>query len=443
MDDLKTLQEKRALIAASEDLSAAERSAVLKRIDTRIAELQEERPKAAPQKAKSKPANFPLKPQKAKSKAAKAPTKARGKEVQNMGASTKIIRRYLAMTKKQQPRQRLLNLYTDIKKALLSGTIKQNDPYAKVIMDIQKILVEALNDDFATYLLQMPQGEAMVLADAAKSERELASTVYLRQYLGLVRRPNEARAQKLKERIRLALDKGVIGSTDPNYANIQRALKNLEKRRFELSQSEIAGLQGLAGTEAEEEEANSTGLKAETTAADIQNWNIEGMGFTGHWLELMGDPAKPFQAIVYGRPKGGKTYFNLLLANYLQSNFGRVLYISSEEYGTATLALKLKQLQIHPEITFRGDLPPNVEQYDFVFMDSANRLKIDVEAWETLKKQYPKVSFITVLQATKEGSFRGSQEWTHNCDVIVEVVSGVATAHGRYGQGQMNIFEHV
>ena len=443
MDDLKTLQEKRALVAASEDLSEAERSAVLKRIDARIAELQEERPKATPTKAKSKPTKAPTK---AKTPVrAKTPAKAKGKEVQNMGASTKIIRRYLSMTKAQQPRQKLLNLYTDIKKALLTGAIKQSDPYAKVIMDIQKILVEALNNDFSTYELQMPQGEAMVLADAAKSERELASTVYLRQYLGLVRRPNEARAQKLKERIRLALNKGVIGSADPNYANIQRALKNLEKKRFELSEREIAGLQGLAGIEAEEaaEEANSTGLKEQSTAADIQNWNIEGMGFKGHWLELMGDPAKPFQAIVYGRPKGGKTYFNLLLANYLQGNFGRVLYISSEEYGTATLALKLKQLQIHPEITFRGDLPPNVEQYDFVFMDSANRLKIDVEAWETLKKQYPKVSFITVLQATKEGSFRGSQEWTHNCDVIVEVVSGVATAHGRYGQGQMNIFEHV
>ena len=83
----------------------------------------------------------------------------------------------------------------------------------------------------------------------------------------------------------------------------------------------------------------------------------------------------------------------------------------------------------------------NISGYDFVFIDSLDFAKITVEEMEELKKLYPQTSFVTVKQVTKDGKFRGSQEYAHNCDIIVSIEDGVATQKGRYNpQSQMEVF---
>jgi len=60
---------------------------------------------------------------------------------------------------------------------------------------------------------------------------------------------------------------------------------------------------------------------------------------------------------------------------------------------------------------------------------------------EELKTLNPKTSFVTVKQVTKDGKFRGSQEYAHNCDIIVSIEDGIATQKGRYNpQAQMEVF---
>ena len=70
--------------------------------------------------------------------------------------------------------------------------------------------------------------------------------------------------------------------------------------------------------------------------------------------------------------------------------------------------------------------------HDFVFIDSVNYSRLEVDDVEQLKREFPKTSFITIQQATKGGQFRGSQEYAHNCDIIIEVISGVAHQTGRF-----------
>lgn len=53
-------------------------------------------------------------------------------------------------------------------------------------------------------------------------------------------------------------------------------------------------------------------------------------GFTGLWADVFGDPEKGGVWIVYGPEKHGKTWFALLLANYI-SQFEETWYISAEE----------------------------------------------------------------------------------------------------------------
>lgn len=173
-------------------------------------------------------------------------------------------------------------------------------------------------------------------------------------------------------------------------------------------------------------------------ADQLATLEYDQYGFDGRWHDLFGQPAKPFHCMVFGRPKNGKSIFSFQFANYL-SEFGKVLYIASEEGFGGTLQKKIKDfgLENNAMVKFsdakgidrmRKDIPG----HEFVFIDSVNYAALEVEDVEKLKDENPQISFITIQQATKGGQFRGSQEYAHNCDMIVEVISGIAYQQGRF-----------
>ena len=160
--------------------------------------------------------------------------------------------------------------------------------------------------------------------------------------------------------------------------------------------------------------------------------------FDAEFYELFGKPARPFHCMVFGRPKQGKSIFSFQFAAYL-SQFGKVLYIASEEGFGGTLQKKIKDfgLENNKFVNFSNakgmdEMRKVIPGHDFVFIDSVNYSRLEVEDVEQLKREFPKTSFITIQQATKGGQFRGSQEYAHNCDMIVEVISGVAHQIGRF-----------
>jgi predicted ATP-dependent serine protease len=183
-------------------------------------------------------------------------------------------------------------------------------------------------------------------------------------------------------------------------------------------------------------------------ASSLANLNYESYPFQGEWFDLIGEPSKPFHAMVFGRPKQGKSIFCFQFARYLDE-FGPVLYVAAEEGFGGTLQKKVRDfgLDSAQNVKFsnargmdqmRAAIPGN----EFVFIDSVNYSRLEVEDVEALKNEFPETSFITIQQATKGGQFRGSQEYAHNCDVIIEVVAGVAYQQGRFqAASEYNIFD--
>jgi len=174
------------------------------------------------------------------------------------------------------------------------------------------------------------------------------------------------------------------------------------------------------------------------SAGDLAQMDYDQFAFDGEWFDLFGYPAKPFHCMVFGRPKQGKSIFSFQFANYLQE-FGSVLYIASEEGFGGTLQKKIKDFGLDDSELVKFSNAKGIDQMrkaipgnDFVFIDSVNYARLEVEDVERLKAEFPTVSFITIQQATKGGQFRGSQEYAHNCDMIVEVVAGVAHQQGRF-----------
>lgn len=63
---------------------------------------------------------------------------------------------------------------------------------------------------------------------------------------------------------------------------------------------------------------------------NIYDKKFSSFPFTGTWQKAMGSPETCGIWLIYGLEKNGKTWFALMLANYL-STFKKVLYISAEE----------------------------------------------------------------------------------------------------------------
>lgn len=174
----------------------------------------------------------------------------------------------------------------------------------------------------------------------------------------------------------------------------------------------------------------------------------DALDFKGKWEILFGNPTPDFSIMFSGEPGSGKTTMMLEFAYYLASNFGKVLYISSEEYGAKTLVDKLKSVikrkiyKNKEENTF--EIPKNLffakgfsdlQDYDFVIVDSVTEIDLDIVDYRELRNIYPKKGFILLLQHTKAGDYRGSKEWEHEVSIYGEIDLGkVQIFKNRYGE---------
>lgn len=195
------------------------------------------------------------------------------------------------------------------------------------------------------------------------------------------------------------------------------------------------------------EQAKQSGIMS---ADELVDYTYDSYNFDGKWQKLVGNPAKSFHMMVFGRPKQGKSIFCFQLAKYL-SKFGKVLYIASEEGFSATLQQKLQEFgavnhnlhfaNFRDYETIKNELTGT--DYEFVVVDSINFINLEPEDVEELKSLNREKAFITIQQATKGGQFRGSQQFAHNCDIIIEVIQGVAHHTGRYAApSEMAIFDN-
>lgn len=210
----------------------------------------------------------------------------------------------------------------------------------------------------------------------------------------------------------------------------EKAMQLLQLQRGEeLEQAKISGVMG---------------------ASELVEYKYDSYNFDGKWKDLMGCPAKSFHCMVFGRPKNGKSIWSFQFANYLTS-FGKVLYIAAEEGFSATLQQKLVEFGGISDNLFFANYR-NFDQirealkqsdYEFVVIDSINFINLEPEDVEVLKSENKRTAFITIQQATKGGQFRGSQQFAHNCDIIIEVIEGVAHHTGRYAApSEMQIFDN-
>lgn len=179
---------------------------------------------------------------------------------------------------------------------------------------------------------------------------------------------------------------------------------------------------------------------------ETPNELMKTFNFTGDWEGLFGNPTIGFKTMIFGGPKQGKSTLTLQFADYLAKNFGPVLYAGIEEAGAGPFENRVERLykegliSKHPDVEVVNYVDEReFPAFDFVVIDSVNRAGLDIDDLRKLIGNWPQTSFIFVFQVTKGGLPRGSNEFRHEVDVEVEIEKGKAIADGRFGPGEMEI----
>jgi len=166
-------------------------------------------------------------------------------------------------------------------------------------------------------------------------------------------------------------------------------------------------------------------------SSNYKNLEIPSIGLdkNSRWFYLFGDPSQDFVMMLHGKPGNGKSTFALQFADFFQSQKGKVLYVASEQHGTN----KAFQDNLKRNTTSNFDilvdrskqnteyLKSNLSSYKLIVMDSVNSMKMSADDLEELRVAFPKTAFLIVLQSTKDSKFKGSQEWAHNSDIVIEM----------------------
>ncbi len=388
------------------------------------------------------------------------------KPVERVEEEVKFIKRYVLLHGKQKTREQVLNFINALQKAILEKRIRKISDYREQIQYIQDSLIKLYNKMGKSIEIKIRDTILTEMLQIAGSVKVRLTVAYLKRYIGMQgKQITREKAEKLLTLISGALDKEKIAAGDPYMEKLKRILsslrtyiKNSEKQdTLHIHEATLNGIQkaldgcgcqktgpSLQGARPPENNPGQSAADQVMNSMDFASMKFDTLGFTGKWLELIGDPSGNFSAMIFGKPKMGKSYLSVAFAGYLARNFGRVLYVAREEGLDLTLQEKLNHKNVqHINLFVTSSLPDDLNKFAFIFLDSVNSLGLTPEHLRQLKAQYPEKSFICIFQSTKQGSFRGENSFQHDVDVVIEVPEkGKAVQMGRFNQGgQMEIFD--
>jgi len=370
--------------------------------------------------------------------------------VERIPEELRFVRRFVNMDGKTKTKDEILRFINSLQKAILEKRIRKTSTWAEQILFIQGKLIDVYNSMKQKIKIELKPETAEQFRQIASEEKILPSINFIKRYISLNGKTDiKEKAKNLLEQINQAMDKGKIKDNDPYITEIHELKKNLKafttnktEKTLEIEKAELNGLEGILGCPCNQLNGFDT-VPTVMNSMDFANLEFDTIGLKGKWFNLIGDPSNNFTAMVYGKPKMGKSYLCIDFAGYLARNHGKVLYVAKEEGLDMTLQNKLNEKNVkHPNLYVASVLPANLSMYDFIFLDSVTKLGLGSDDLNRLKAANPTKSFIFIFQTTKMGNFKGANSFQHDVDVVIEVPEkGKAVQMGRFNQGgEMEIF---
>lgn len=366
-----------------------------------------------------------------------------------------VIRRMLNMNGKKKTKRQILLFINYIQRKIVEKRIRKTSPYASQVKFIQEWLVALYNKMGKSAEVKINDKRRLEFQRIIDSKHIRPSVKLVKRYINLHGKPAEYKQIKsLHNAIANAINVGKVNRSDPHYNRLLKIIESLRafnckvghKGHLQIHHATLKGLHGvLDGVENDKDlgEVHPVTKNTIMNSRDIQKLKFNRIGFHGKWRQLIGDPSPGFSVMIFGRPKLGKSYMAVDFAGYLAEYHGKVLYVAKEEGIDATVQEKIEQMDAaNDNLDFGDFLPNDLSDYDFIFLDSVNKLNLTPEDLDELRTRHPKTSFVFIFQTTKSGNFRGRNDFQHDVDVVIEVPElGLALQNGRFNQGsEMKIF---
>ena len=375
-----------------------------------------------------------------------------------------FVKSFLLMIGKKKVRKNLQSLLNRINKAADKKEIRKKSIHAEAVKYVAESLVAALNTDYATFVFKLDKIGSEIL-EPYMNVKEALPNVLLRSFYN----SQNKKFTKTHSNLLKRLEK-IENQDNPFSIEISEAIKVLKQAQksnatIKATKPTLRGLAGLCkkksslnGFENVSRKAVMAGaasgaiggmigtvLQQSLSGVELLEVDYETMDLSFDFSKIgLDDMPKNASILVYGKPKHGKSTFALQLANEL-SKKGSLLYVANEEMmsdgkPSKSLQDRVKRIGYTHSMRFSKNLNVPLQNFQFIVIDSINALGLDIHAWRDLRNQYPNSFFVLVSQVTKSGVFRGSQEWAHDVDVIVDVKNGKADIMGRFGSGEYEIF---
>lgn len=392
-----------------------------------------------------KPAPTPKRAPEKKSAAAKEEYES--ENVEHIDIEVQFIKRYAAMHGKVKSQAQVLTLLHGLQKAIVERKIRKDSPYAKEIEIMQNQLITCYEKMGDMAEIKIDSKNLNRYLEIAHSQEGMLSVVLLKAYIALNgKRDVKDRADRLFKRIKKSVDQGKITKSDKYADKLNEAYQTLKSYidgdsvMLNINKTQLNGLMGLLGENLFGQKKSLNGHEEDNgmivSSSELLAMDFQTIGLQGKYRELIGDPSIGFTAMVYGLPKSGKSTMCLDFANYLASHHGKVLYCAIEEGFGYTLKEKIERLKAHHlNLYITERVPENLNDFQFVFIDSVSKAGMDVNAIDQLRKMHLDTSFIFIYHTTKEGNFKGVNEHAHEVDVIIQVEKGKASSTGRFNAG--------
>ncbi|MBO7054848.1 MAG: hypothetical protein J6W37_05645 [Bacteroidales bacterium] len=364
-----------------------------------------------------------------KSKAPKQPKVKKefsGEYVEALCPELAHIKRYCALNGKKvsEARETARRILASLQKAIVEKKIRKTSPYADEVMKLQSNLIKILD---APGNSEINIQNAEELKTLVKGFAVMPNIRLVKSFIAIQGKEN------VKEKAKDLLKKIEASKDDHFKSEIEEIKRSLNKyidgksNAPEISAQSLAGLYGLCGIELKGCKSGSAVGSAEFLAAKFKILPLKGK-----FKKLIGDPSEPFKIMIYGKGGNGKSSLSLQFAQHLAELGKKVLYVAHEEKFGYTLQEKMRRYNIaHRNLFVTDTLPTSFKDYDVIFIDSVTAGKYEPE---DLKKLDNSKSYVYVFQCTKDGNFRGSQEFEHDVDTTIEVESFKAkTVKNRFG----------
>ncbi len=376
--------------------------------------------------------------------------------VKNISDEVSLFRSYARLHGKKTTYRNLLSLHTKLGNAIVSGAI-DSPRYRDMIAEMHEKVGTALANMKKSETVNVNIDNVEKYREIGSSEKLFVGVTLIKRYISLANRigmdssDREKQRKSLLEAVNKALaDKKVEKAYFGLVSQVAEYLEDKSIRPLDVPLDGLSGLSGLSGEICNDimsgcDEGGACGFGSIVSATELAKINFATVEIPQEYREMIGTASRNGSIMLYGMPGGGKTSFSINFAKKCAEMGQKVLIISKEEGINQTMQEKLRRFDaVHPNIFITDNVPGDaMNDYDVVIFDSVQSLRLEPSDLEKHQKTMNALR-IYIFQVTKDGRFRGTNEFEHLVDCVLKAENGTITSKGcknRFGgNGSVKVF---